>query len=265
MAQSPYIVTPRSRQSTYIVKPDEVSADIAPQRPTSISDWTLHDPNGIVQSATLGNPDGWTVQLQGPAAGRDLPGVGATWTSPVLFDALGNRLTTPLNIQDMRVAIQLMERSISFTGSPGHFRVAVGLGDSADPTTAVTAQLFSLDYPDVTPTAERRVGTINCTALNTWAFGGPISTAGQLTCFGVDGSFHPQTTVQVADRTALPLGSNGALILPGTNTNTQPGNLVCNTWTHYYIFVGWDAAGGTAGDSITFAPAIWLFPLTGRG
>lgn len=234
-------------------------ATVAPVRPSVLTGWTLHDPNGIVSAAAPGSPDGVSISLQGSAASRDLPGVGATYGRLLTTDALGGPLVS-FTPQDVRAALRGMERRIPAV--PDQMRWAHGWGDNINPTLCTSALLFGIDYPGA---GVRRVTVYSCTALNTW--NAIVTATGNATTFGVDGSYVPRSVTQITDRNALPLDSTGAIgAIAGGNVVNSTGLLSAASpgWTSELMFAGWLAAGGTSG-TIEFAPAGWVFPLTGAG
>lgn len=227
----------------------------APTRIGALSSWTLFDPNSLVQDADDGNPDGVSVQLQGAAASRDLPDTGATWSRAGVVDALGRSISS-FSPQLFNATLRVYEREVPAT-EPNLGRLWFGWMNAADPNTATEGIGWGIDYPS---TNLRRVVAYRCVS-GTWA--ATPGSAGQATCFGVNGSYVPRSPSAVHRQGALPLDSTGGLGTIGTNTVDSNVVIAASGWTHTFFGIGWQTSGGNNGDVWRFAGAYWLFPIEG--
>lgn len=226
----------------------------------SLTGRTLYDPNSIVQSATAGTPTGMLIKLQNPGASRNLPNTGAVWSSTAgLVDVVGNTISS-FDPMKYLGAIHVQERAIPAT-TPCLFMIGYGWADNADPTLATAGLLFGIEYA---ASNQRRTFQAKCTALNTWAV--TSGTTGQSNCAGTEGRWTNKSALGLTDFSGLPLDSSGNILTAiGSNTNRTTVTLNLTTFTHSYVFVGWQATGGNSGDEIRFDCHSWLCPLTGRG
>lgn len=220
--------------------------------------WTLHDLNGVVQSVVAA-ANGVQVALKNPGA-FGVPGLGATWCKPALYDSTGNLLVGGIEPEDGMFRTHLYERSISFAVNPSQVRVLYGWGNHpTDPLLATSGILWGIEYLS---TNLRTVTIVVCVA-GVWSV--LLNGTGQAAHFGTEGSFTGRSASTIWARTATPLDATGLYATIGSNIVNNTGAVICEKLTTQYLFAGWQAVGGTVGDSITFDAQAWIHPMNGRG
>lgn len=209
-----------------------------------LADATLHNPNAVVSSVTsVDVANGYRIRGLAPAASRDLPGTGATWSWPGIPDLIG-RMLASVEAQRARLAVRFLEMAVPAT-APNLMRVAAGFSNSADPTTASSGLLIGLDYA---ASDQRRTVLLRCTGVGTWV-ASPAGT-GQNDCFGSDLSYVIGTTGLIDELNAYPLDELFDLNVVGTNRVQVTAGQTVSAWTHRHLFFGWLSASGTPNDEI---------------
>lgn len=213
------------------------------------------DPSSILQSV-VDVSNGVTVQLQNPAASRDLPHLGVCWSRAGVYDPLGVIVTswTP----SLRPPVALIQERAKSATAPLLIRAGVLWMNTSSPLTAAEGFGFYLDYPS---TDLRRVGIVRVTSLGVWSAASTTTATGRNDHFGMFGTATCGGLAGIQQLCAVGTDINGIPAVPqGSNKATHTVVTTTTAGTGWYtgIWAAWAAIGGTTGDTLTFDPQYWL-------